>query len=93
MEIASKCPSAREAQVSRVAEVQDRLAGAFAQRSKDEVSAHVLAGLTLTALSLAYRVWFRQRPQDIGAAVQQVLAQFSGIVCGERAGAKTPTLR
>ena len=84
MEIAARYPAAREAQQSRVAEVQDHLAEAFARRCKDEVAAHVLAGLTLSALSLAYRVWFAQGNKDIVSAVERVLAEFSVDVCGER---------
>ena len=84
MEIAAKYPAAREAQLSRVAEVQDGLAETFAKRCKDEVAAHVLAGLTLSALSLAYRVWFSQGHKDIVSAVQHVLAEFSVVVCDER---------
>jgi AcrR family transcriptional regulator len=84
MEIAARYPAAREAQLSRVAEVQDHLAEVFARRCKDEVAAHVLAGLTLSALSLAYRVWFSQGNKDIVSAVERVLAEFSVDVCGER---------
>jgi hypothetical protein len=43
MAVAAKYPAAREAQLSRVAEVHDRIADAFARRSKDELTAHVLA--------------------------------------------------
>jgi AcrR family transcriptional regulator len=89
MEIAARYPAAREAQLSRVAEVQDHLAEAFARRCKDEVAAHVLAGLTLSALSLAYRVWFSQGNKEIVSAVERVLAEFSVVVCGERLRPKT----
>ena len=84
MEIAARYPAAREAQLSRVAEVQDRVAEAFARRCKDEITAHVLAGLTLSALSLAYRAWFSEGKKDIASAVQHVLAELSNVVCGER---------
>jgi AcrR family transcriptional regulator len=84
MEIAARYPAAREAQLSRIAEVQDRLAEAFAQRHKDTVTAHVLAGLTLSTLSLAYRVWFSQGNKDIESAVHHVLSELSLVVCGER---------
>jgi len=84
MEIAARYPAAREAQLSRVAEVQDRLAEAFAQRCQDAVTAHVLAGLTLSALSLTYRVWFSKGNKDIVSAVQHVLAEFSVVVCANR---------
>ena len=83
MEIAAKYSAAREAQLSRAAEVQDRVAEAFARRCQDEVTAHVLAGLTLSALSLAYRVWFSEGKKDIASAVQHVFAEFSIVICGE----------
>ncbi|MBV9443868.1 MAG: hypothetical protein JO217_14395, partial [Acidobacteriaceae bacterium] len=74
-------PAAREAQLSRVAEVHDRIADAFAQRSKDELTAHVLASLTLSALSLTYRVWFSQGKKEIASAVQKVFAELSKSIC------------
>ena len=84
MEIAAKYPAAREAQVSRVAVVQDQLAAAYKKRCKDEGVAHVLAGLTLSALSSVHRLWFTKGSKDISAAVRQVLSDFSLVVCGER---------
>ena len=80
MEIAAKYPAAREAQLSRIAEVQDRVAQAFAGRTNDEFTAHVLAGLTLSALSLSYRAWFAQGKKDINAAVEQVFAKFAEVL-------------
>jgi AcrR family transcriptional regulator len=81
MEIAARYPAAREAQMSRVAEVQHKLAEAFANRCKDEITAHVLAALTFSALSLAYRVWFAQGRKDIASAVQHAFAEFSKVAC------------
>src|SRR4051794_26494339 len=83
MAIAAKHPAAREAQLSRVAEVQDRLADAFAHRCKNELTAHVLAALTLSALSLTYRVWFSKGKKDIASAVQQVFAELSKTICDD----------
>ena len=77
MAIVAKYPAAREAQLSRMAEVQDRVAKAFAQRSKGDLSAHVLASLTLSALSLTYRVWFSQGKREIASAAQKVFAELS----------------
>src|SRR5664279_5179352 len=74
MAIAAKHPAAREAQLSRVAEVQDRVADAFNRRCKDELTAHVLAALTLSALSLTYRVWFSKGKKDLSSAAQQVFS-------------------
>jgi AcrR family transcriptional regulator len=91
MEIAAKYPAAREAQVSRVAELQDRLAEAFAERCDGKITAHALSGLTLSALSLTYRVWFSEGKRDLMSAVQHVLAEFSAVVCRE--GPKSPGKR
>ena len=77
MAIAAKHPAAREAQLSRVAEVQDRVADAFAQRCTDELAAHVLAALTLSALSLTYRVWFSRGKKDLESAVRQVFSELA----------------
>jgi AcrR family transcriptional regulator len=81
MAIAAKYPAAREAQLSRVAEVQDRIAEAFAHRCKDDLTAHVLASLTLSALSLTYRVWFSQGKKEIAQAAQKVFAELSKSIC------------
>jgi AcrR family transcriptional regulator len=83
MAIAAKYPAAREAQLSRVAEVQDRLANAFGRRCKTELTAHVLASLTLSALSLTYRVWFSKGKKDIETAAQLVFRDLSKAICGE----------
>jgi AcrR family transcriptional regulator len=85
MEVAGKYPAAREAQLSRVAELHDQVAEAFAQRCNDEIAVQVLAGLTLSVLSIAYRIWFSKGNKDITAAVQHALGQLSVIVCGEEA--------
>ena len=82
MEIAARNPAAREAQLSRVAELQDQVAEAFRERCKDQITAHVLAGLTLAALSLVYRVWLSKGNQDITSAVEDALGRLSGVVCG-----------
>ena len=83
MAIAAKYPAAREAQQSRVAELQDRVAEAFARRCKDRFTSHVLAALTLSALSLTYRAWFAKGKKDIGAAAQRVFDELSEAVCNE----------
>jgi hypothetical protein len=44
MEVAARYPAAREAQLSRVAELRDLVAEAFALRCNSEIAAHVLAG-------------------------------------------------
>lgn len=81
MAIAAKYPAAREAQLSRIAELQDLVAAAFAQRCGDELTAHGLAALTLSALSLTYRVWFSQGKKDIASAAQLVFTRLAGTLC------------
>jgi TetR/AcrR family transcriptional regulator, regulator of mycofactocin system len=82
MDVAARYPSAREAQLSRVAELQDRVAEAFTQRGEDEVRAHLLAGMTLNALSVAYRIWFGDGKQDIHAATEHVLREMARLAQG-----------
>ena len=83
MEIAAKYPAAREAQLSRVAELQDEVAEAFRHRCRDEITAHALSGLTLSAMSLAYRVWFARGQKDIAFAVKEALERLSAVVGDE----------
>lgn len=61
---------------------QNAVAAAFALRCKDEITAHTLAALTLSALSIAYRVWFSGGKRDIEAAVERVFAEFKKAVGG-----------
>lgn len=86
MEIAAKQPAARAAQAARAAELQERVARAYAERLKggDGVMAQVMAGLTLTVLSAAFRRWFERGEKDIGAAVERALEAAREAVCGER---------
>jgi len=79
MEVAARCPAAREAQLSRSPEIQDRVAEAFARRCRNRTTAQVMAGLTLAALTLTYRAWFSQGRKNIDAAARKVLAEISAI--------------
>jgi AcrR family transcriptional regulator len=80
MQIAEKYPSAREAQLSRVAGVQDRLAQAFGRRCKDDVTARLLAGLVFAVLGTTHQYWFEKDERDISATVQKTFAALSKIV-------------
>jgi AcrR family transcriptional regulator len=81
MQIAAKYPSAREAQLSRVAGVQDRLTQAFDKRCKDNITAHLLAGLVFAVLGSTHQTWFENGENDISFTAQQVFAALSTIVC------------
>jgi AcrR family transcriptional regulator len=89
MEIAAKYPAAREAQIARVAEVQDQIAAVFARRckkdSRDDLTPHVLAGLTLSLLGVTFRSWFDHSQQDISVTVEQVFATLDCLVCDGQA--------
>ena len=86
MEIVAKYPAAREAQLARVAEIQDQIAEEFVRHSrdgsKDHLTANLLAGLTLSVLGVTFRSWFDSGEQDICATVDQVFATLGDLVCG-----------
>ena len=90
MEIAAQYPAAREAQIARVAEVQEHLAAAYAERCRvnggNDLTAHVLAGLTLSLLSVTFRTWFTNGQNDIASTVDQVFATVQQLM-GGRVGA------
>jgi AcrR family transcriptional regulator len=85
MQIAARYPTAREAQLARLAELQERVAKAFEHRcrsgSEDDVTPSVLAGLTLSVLGITFRLWFDRREQDISVTADQVFATLDRLVC------------
>ena len=85
MQIAEKYPAAREAQLSRMAELQERVAEAYARRctkgSEGDLMPSVLAGLTLSALAVTFRSWFEQDQQDISVTTDQVFATLGHLIC------------
>ena len=82
MQIAGKYPSAREAQLSRVAAVQDRVTQALSKRCKDEVTAHLLAGMVFAVLGTTHQVWFEKGEKDIAATAHKTFTALSRIVRG-----------
>jgi AcrR family transcriptional regulator len=94
MEIAARYPAAREAQLSRIAGVQDRLTQAFGRRCKDSITAHLLAGLVVAVLSAAHQHWFEKREKEISATLHKAFATLSKIVCDiEHSNSKVPSRR
>ncbi len=77
IQIATSSVGAREAQLSRRAEVEDGLAQAFAARlrirSRDELQPRLLAGLMLAMLDVTFRVWSRGH-SSIGDTVEDTFA-------------------
>jgi AcrR family transcriptional regulator len=88
MEVAAKSAAAREAQLSRMAELQERVTQAYAARAtaKDphQIASSILAGLTLSVLSVTFRAWFVNGEQDIRVTARQVMDTLGGLL-GTRA--------
>lgn len=95
MEIAQRYPAARQAQIARIAEVQDQVAEAFSERfkkgSKDRTTARILAALTHSLLGVTFQNWFESGRGDIAVTLEQVLANLSEMACS--ATALTPERR
>ncbi len=85
MGIAAKYPAAREAQLARLAEVQEQVAEAFAARCEKSGEGNpipqLLAGLTLSTLSATFRLWFHTEAEDICVTADKVLGQLGRLVC------------
>lgn len=88
MEIAARYPAARAAQLSRMAEVQDHVAAAFARRldrgSEGDLAPGILAGLTLSVLAVTFRSWFDQGQPEIAEVAGQVLATLGCLISAGR---------
>ncbi len=84
--ISIQCPAAREAQLSRRSEVEEMVAQAFAARLKKGheggLTAHLLAGLTLTLLDQTLRFWYVDASQKITAVAERVMKRLCKIVNG-----------
>jgi AcrR family transcriptional regulator len=82
--ISIQCQAAREAQLSRRSEVEEMVAQAFAVRmkknSENELTAHLLAGLTLTLLDQTLRFWYTDDSQKMTAVAERVMQRLCGIV-------------
>lgn len=87
MRVATESSAAREAHLSRTAELQERVAKAFAQRGKktarDHLTPGILAGLTLSVLGVTFQSWFEQEDQDITATAEQALATLRRLICND----------
>jgi AcrR family transcriptional regulator len=84
MAILAKYPAARAAELSRLAEVQDLVTKAFARRGRkrgeDDLTARILAGLTLQVAGVTVRWWFEHGQPDMSAAVDQAFATLDRVM-------------
>jgi AcrR family transcriptional regulator len=87
IEISQRSASARQAHHSRMMEVEDTVAAAFAGRlrsaSKDDLKPRLLASLTLSIMNVAIISWFREEYQDLSTAARQVFTNLTRIFCDQ----------
>ena len=95
--IASTSVAAREAQLSRLAELEDRVADAYRRRlrtsGKDDLMPRLLAELTLSILDVTFRQWFKHDEQDIVPTIEQVFALLRQVVCDRSPTSRRPSRR
>jgi len=84
IEIAERSASARQAHTSRMREVEDNLAAAFATRLKSvsnfDVQPRLLASLTLTVMNVAIMSWYRGDCKDLVAVANQVFTNLTRFI-------------
>lgn len=101
--VAATSVAAREAQLSRLADLEDRVADAYRVRvhaaANDELTPRLLAELTLSILDVTFREWLAHDKQDILTTTDNVFGVLMQVVRGKprvraatrgRAGAKRP---
>jgi AcrR family transcriptional regulator len=78
VEIAVRHPAARRSHLSRLTDVEDHLAAAFAERFKDSSSGalrpRLLAGLTLVVMNATISSWFTGEQKELAASGKRALA-------------------
>jgi AcrR family transcriptional regulator len=93
-QIASTSVAAREAQLSRLAEVEDRVADAYSARrpteAGDDLAPRLLAELTLSMLDVTFREWLKQDHEDISPTTERVFATLLHLVGAGPAPRRTP---
>lgn len=88
MEIGAKYPAARQAQIARLAEIQDQVAEAFAERfkrGKNRTMARVLAALTHSLLGVTFQNWAESGEGDIARTLDHVLEALRHVACTQTA--------
>ena len=86
IEISLRSASARQAHLSRLMEVEEKVANAFAARmkikSKYNVRPILLAGMTQLLVNAATASWFMGEDKDIFAAAKHGFLSLNEIFCG-----------
>jgi AcrR family transcriptional regulator len=88
IDISLRSAAARQAHMSRMVEVESKVATAFAERvgslSKDEIEPRLLAIMTLSAMNVAVMSWHRGDSPELSAAVEEVFSSLTRIVGGQK---------
>jgi AcrR family transcriptional regulator len=88
IEVSLRSASAMQAHASRLLEVEESVAVAFAERtkgsSKDDLEPRLLAAITVAAMNVAIMSWYRGHHQNLTAAVERVFSRLSRIVCDQK---------
>lgn len=80
--------AAREAQISRRGEVEDRVAAAFAERlgvRANNTTPALLASLVLSIMDVTLKLWFDQAKGEISDIAEQVMADLASLVHAQSA--------
>ncbi|HEV2486552.1 MAG TPA: TetR family transcriptional regulator [Terracidiphilus sp.] len=89
IEIAQRSPSARQAHLSRLMEVEDKLAVAFSARMKGStpfsLKSLLLSGMTMLIQNTATAAWYLGEHKDLTSAANHALLNLSQILCEEPA--------
>jgi AcrR family transcriptional regulator len=82
VKIASSSVGAREAQLSRRAEVEDAVTAAFAARypAGGDIAPRLLTGLTLSVMDVTFRAWSSGQRAEIIPITEQVFQALTRIV-------------
>lgn len=92
IDISLRSAAARQAHMSRMVEVESKVATAFAERvgslSKDEIEPRLLAIMTLSAMNVAVMSWHRGDSEQLSAAAEKVFSSLTRIVCGQKSTKK-----
>jgi AcrR family transcriptional regulator len=91
MAISMKSPTARRAQLGELEIVSERIAGEYARalgrRARKAYTAPLMASLTITVLTQAFRTWYERQPPSIGRTVDEILASMIDLLpAGEFSG-------
>lgn len=83
--ISSRSASARQAYQSRMMDVEETLARAFAARFNDTLRPRLLASVTLMVMNASIISWFQGQHKDAATAAKNVLSNVVSIFCDEAA--------